>query len=79
MTAVPDAPYRIRSSGVRNAIAELRGTENGPVVYARHVMMSGSHKRRGGRQRVCEANEQRRRPAKASPEPPHKDTAEWLD
>ena len=42
-------------------------------------MMSGPHKRRGGRQRVCEANEQRRRPVEASPEPPHKATAEWLD
>ena len=38
MTAVPDAPYRIRPSGVRNAIAELRGTENGPVVYARPIL-----------------------------------------
>ena len=28
---------------------------------------------------MSETAMQRRRPAKAPPEPPHKDTAEWLD
>ena len=35
VTAAPIAPYRIRPPVVRDSLAELCSTENGPVVYAR--------------------------------------------
>ena len=38
MTAVPDAPYRIRSSVVRDGLTGQFGTENGPVAYARLIL-----------------------------------------
>ena len=41
MTAVPIAPYRIRPPVVRDGLARLCGTENGPVVYARLISAPG--------------------------------------
>ena len=39
----PIAPYRIRPSAVRDGLAGQFGTENGPVVYARFILVSGPH------------------------------------
>ena len=43
MTAVPDAPYRIRPPVVRDSLAGPYGTENGPVAYARFILAPGPH------------------------------------
>ena len=43
MTAVPDAPYRIRPSVVRDGLAGQFGTENDPVAYARLILAPGPH------------------------------------
>ena len=39
----PIAPYRIRSSVVRDGLAGQFGTENGPVAYARFILAPGPH------------------------------------
>ena len=43
MAAHPTAPYRIRSSVVRDGLAGPCGTENGPVAYARLILAPGPH------------------------------------
>ena len=43
MAAHPTAPYRIRSSVVRDGLAGQFGTENGVVVYARLILAPGRH------------------------------------
>ena len=43
MAAHPTAPYRIRSSVVRDGLAGQFGTENGPVAYARLILAPGPH------------------------------------
>ena len=42
VAAHPTAPYRIRSSVVRDGLAGQFGTENGPV-YARFILAPGPH------------------------------------
>ena len=54
--AVPDASYRIRPSVVRDAIAEQCGTENGLVVYARHILAPRPHDTGTGRHGQAGAN-----------------------
>ena len=43
MAAPPTAPYRIRSSVVRDGLAGQFGTENDPVAYARFILAPGPH------------------------------------
>ena len=51
VTAGPIAPYRIRPSVVRDGLARPCGAENGPVVYARLVLASGSARDGGSKSR----------------------------